>query len=353
MRRGYYPNPPVAHCAILAGIRLSFDLIRAGEWWEYKLVPILSASYATALLLRVPITSIATVLLVLLASMVPGAVYVSVINDVTDADDDARAGKRNRAAQRSRATIALVLAASIGGGLVFCWLWRHDPPLLGCYLAAWLAFSLYSLPPFRLKSRGLAGLVCDASGAHLFPTLVAVLLTFRGAHRPVAVWWIAAVGVWAFTYGIRGILWHQLGDVEADRASGVRTFASLHARAAAAGGTFIAFPIECIALVAMLVQLREPLPFVALAVDAAVAWTRVRLWATRAVIVVPKPRFFIVQHEFYDVFYPLALLVASAIRFPRDAIVIVVHFTLFPILAWRTARDLGRIPRTFYERLHR
>src|SRR5687768_1369633 len=125
--------------------------VRAGEWWEYKFVPILTLFYATAFLVGAPIASLWQGLLTLLLSLIPGAAYVSLVNDVTDIEEDAAAGKANRLAGRSRAFIGLALAAAIAGGLAFAWLWRDDPLLLAAYLAAWIAYSLYSLPPVRLK----------------------------------------------------------------------------------------------------------------------------------------------------------------------------------------------------------
>ena len=76
-------------------------LSRAGEWWEYKLVPIFGIFYATALYLKLPILWLWPAALTLLLALVPGAVFVSLINDLTDKAEDAAAGKRNRMAGRS------------------------------------------------------------------------------------------------------------------------------------------------------------------------------------------------------------------------------------------------------------
>ena len=190
--------------------------------------------------------------LLLLLSVAAAAVYASVINDVTDRADDVRAGKRNRVADRSRSIVAAVLAATVCAGFIFGWLWRKDVQLLSCYLATWLAFSLYSFPPFRFKKRGLPGVLCDAAGAHLFPALVAVFIASRGAQRAVSEAWVASVAVWALAYGLRGILWHQLTDVGNDRAEGVRTFARRYPLVAPVIGTFAVFPLELGALAAML-----------------------------------------------------------------------------------------------------
>jgi 4-hydroxybenzoate polyprenyltransferase len=319
------------------------EIVRAGEWWEYKLVPILSAFYATAVMLRVPLVSIWLTAIVILLAMVPGAAYVSVINDLTDRDEDLAAGKKNRTIGKSRAFIALLIVVTTGTGAVFSWLWRKDTLLLSCYLAAWLAFSLYSLPPFRFKTRGILGVLCDASGAHLFPTVVAVILTFRAAHRFDARWLIA-VAVWSFAYGLRGILWHQLSDRDADRSAGVRTFAQRHApRVAERLGTWIAFPCELLAFATMLWLLRSMTPVLFFAVYLFLSARRMRGWKMTPVVVAPKPRYFIVLHEYYDVFFPLALLVEAAVRHRWDAIVLAAHLLLFPGRTFAALEDLLKL----------
>lgn len=310
-------------------------------------MPIVSAFYATAVMLGVPIATLWPAALLILLSMVPGAAYVSVINDLTDREEDLAAGKANRLVGKSRLAVAAILAVTIGAGLIFAWRWRGDVLLLSLYLAAWLAFSLYSLPPFRFKARGILGVLCDASGAHLFPTTVAVVLTFREAQRPVSVVWMISIAVWAFSYGLRGILWHQLTDRDADRSSGVRTFAQRHPpHVAMRLGTYVAFPLELLAITAILIQLRSVWVLAALLVYAIASWRRMAIWEMNVVVVEPKPRFFIVLHEYYDVFFPLALLVTAALRDRRDLIVLAVHPVLFPARIVQTLRDLRRLSRS-------
>lgn len=318
--------------------------IRVGEWWDSKLVPILAAFYATALMLGVPVSSLADAAWMLLASLIPGAAFVSVINDVTDRADDAVAGKRNRIAGRSGPFVALLLAVPIAIGVAIAFLWRHDALLVSCYLAAWLSFSLYSLPPFRFKTRGLLGVLVDASGAHLFPTLVAVVLAFRAAETAVRPVWVAAIAAWAFGYGVRGILWHQLTDRDDDRIAHVRTFAERHPPEVAARlGTFVAFPIELAALAAMLWLTRNVWPVAALAAYVLLSILRIVKWHRNAVIVVPQDRHFIALHEYYDAFLPLSLLVASSVAHGYDWIVLALHLLLFPRRFLRMMRDVWQL----------
>jgi len=303
---------------------------RADEWWEYKLAPILAAMYGTALMLDVAVSAIWPALAVALAALVPGAAYVSLINDATDRDDDLAAGKPNRLANHSRIYAGVLITCTVAAGLVFCILWRRDALLLPLYLAAWLAFSLYSLPPFRWKARGILGVIADASGAHLFPTLVAVVVTFRWADLPVSTPWMIAVGAWTFANGLRGILWHQLSDAEHDRRAIVGTFAQRHdAKGIARLGAFVVFPIELAGLAGMLWQMGSVIPVIFLALHVRLMVVRLRAWKMHAVIVAPKPRFLIVLHEYYDGFLPIAVLCAAALRHGADVIVLAIHLLLF------------------------
>lgn len=339
------PSIPIAFariaCCYPHSIRASVgEVARAGEWWEYKLAPLFALFYATAFVAGVPVASLWQTALVLICAIAPGATWVSIINDLTDRADDHAAGKRNRMAGRSRFAAAAMIVATVIPGLVFSWLWRKDTLLLTAYLGAWLAYALYSLPPFRFKTRGLAGVLCDAAGAHLFPTLVAVLIVLRDTHHGYDAVWLIATALWSFSYGVRGIVWHQLSDRENDDRVKVRTFAQRHPIATSAHlGAWVAFPLEVIALGVLLFRMRSPWPLLSLALYAFFSWRRMRAWNNQPVIVSPRPRFFLVLHEYYDVYLPLAMLFASALRAPADWLVVPVHLALFPRRAMRAGHD--------------
>lgn len=290
----------------------------------------MTAFYATALLLGVAVSSMWVSAVSVLLAIVPAAIFASLTNDLADLAGDLEASKRNAVAGRSRSTIAALLAVTIAVGVLFAWLWRDDPTLLACYLATWLLLSLYSLPPFRFKERGAAGVLFDAAGEQLFPVLVAVLLACRGAQLAVSGAWIGSVCVWSFAYGLRGILWHQLADADNDRAANFSTFARQHPRAAAVLGTFVIFPLEIAGLAAMLWQIGSGWPAACLVLYLLYAIRSAHRWQKTPVIVVPKPRFFIVLQQFYTDLFPVGLLVAAAIRDRTDLAVLLVHLLLFP-----------------------
>jgi hypothetical protein len=315
-------------------------VIRGGEWWDYKLVPILTGFYATALYADVPVSELWSNLTVLLLSLIPGAAFVSVLNDITDVRDDEAAGKLNRMAGLPPALKSAALVTTLAGGAVFFWIWRDEPLLIILYGAAWAAFAFYSVPPVRLKGRGLPGLLADACGAHLFPTLLAAAAALDTAGYVPNVWWLLIVGVWAFGFGARGNAWHQILDREKDIVSGIGTFAARHSSAVIARFASFAFAIEVTALWGITLMMRNPLPVVAALTYAALSRQRIKHWSIRLVIARPQPRYRIWLDDFYCALLPVAILLASALTWQGDFIVLAAHLLLFPHQPMATANDI-------------
>jgi hypothetical protein len=222
--------------------------------------------------------------------------------------------------------------------------WRHDFLLLTLYLANWLAFSLYSLPPFRLKIRGLLGVLADASGAHLLPTLLVTSLVYRRRDLPIDPLWFISVAVWSLSYGLRGILWHQLSDLHNDEKAGLRTFVLRHKLSHLHRlGNFIVFPAELTAFGLMLWQAGSRVSIGLLFLYVLLQWWRKKHWHTNLVIVAPKPRYVIVMQAYYEVFYPSAFLLSSSMIYPMDALILVLHLLIFPRRATRTLKDIIKL----------
>lgn len=306
--------------------------IRAGEWWEYKIAPALAVFYGTLWLAQTAVAGSWRAAGVLVIALAAEATYVSLLNDLTDRADDRAAGKALRPAP------PLGLAASLGVGAWVVYLWRHDPLLVAAYAGGWIAFSLYSIPPVRLKTRGFAGVVCDATGAHLFPVLTAALLASRERDR----FWLAAVALWAFASGVRNILWHQLRDRDADLRAKAGTFVvRTGASAAIRVAVWCAFPLQLLALAAMLWRLWSIWPLAALVLYALLMALRPYRWGVRPRIVASGPRSFVVLNEYDEGYLPVALLFASALTHRADFLVLAVHLALFPRHTMQNLRELG------------
>ena len=320
------------------------SVARAGEWWEFKLVPLIALFYATTIFAGSPLAPLWPALLLLLAALLPGAIWVSVLNDLTDRREDKAAGKANRMEGRSASFATVALGLPMAAALVVCWAWRDAPALLLAYGLAWLSFGLYSLPPFRLKARGGWGILADAGGSNLFPGQVAMLLAFQASGADVELRWLAAGGVWSLAWGLRGILWHQLSDVAADAAAGVATFVRRRgAQRVAALGRLVVAPAELAGLCGLLWMLRDPLPPLAAFAYLLLLRRRLRVFRMNPVIVAPKPRQIIVMLEYYTVFLPLALLASATLRHPADGLLLLAHLLLFPAGASLAVRDAWRL----------
>ena len=320
--------------------------VRADDWWDYKLLVIMLVFAATALAMRVPLSPLWPDALVLLVALSAGAIFASVVNDVTDLAEDARAGKPNAVARMPKGTPGLILAGTAAVGAVIAWAWRGDPLLASVYIAAWAAFLAYSVPPLRLKARGVWGMVAMGLGEAALPSLVAALLCAHAAARPAPRLWIAAVALWAFCHGVRAIVWHQLGDAEADARASVGTVVRRRGAAFAIKlAVQAAFPIELTALAIMLVMLGSALPFVGLALYLAFIPLRMRFWKNVPVIVEPVPRHYLLMQDYYLCLLPLAVLIALAIDHPPDALALVLFLLLFPRAPLRVAYDMLRLTR--------
>ena len=89
-----------------------------------------------------------------------------------------------------------------------------------------LSYLVYSFYPFRLKERGVAGLILDAIYAHVLPAVL-VIYAFSKIYRvDVAIGFLGWALVLAYfgVTGVRNILMHQLNDFEDDKKAGSTTF---------------------------------------------------------------------------------------------------------------------------------
>src|SRR5258708_4527358 len=233
--------------------------IRASEWWGYKLAPLLAIGYATAMKSGKSLMESAPYLLYIMLALALGAAYVSVINDITDMEEDLAIGKKNRMAgvAPSRRWIFPALALLAGASYIA----TFYPHILIMALAVmpWIAFSCYSIPPVRLKKRGILGVLADASGAHVFTSLFIVASMSYYTRQPMDWIWFGGVGVWALCYGMRGILWHMFFDRDNDIASGTPTYATRVDPAGFRPREWVILGVEMLALGFMLWRICRPL----------------------------------------------------------------------------------------------
>lgn len=206
------------------------SITRSSEWWSFKIPPILAVGYAYLLLSTDQHSAFVSVGLIfaVMTSIIAVAAYGYVINDCFDIEQDRLAGKSNSMANRSVASRFAILGLILGIGWFPALLAGYSK--LACVFLAidFLLPTLYSIPPIRLKERGVFGVLADASAAHLFPVLLvsAVMLIGPEPLPLPRLILIVTTAAWYTLVGLRGIIDHQLVDREADIKSGVVTLAT-------------------------------------------------------------------------------------------------------------------------------
>ena len=118
--------------------------------------------------------------------------YGYLINDLGDRELDRQHGKQNAflefGLRPGLAMLAALLVVMVLSGLHFA----AHPGFLPLWVLWWFAATVYSLPPFRLKERGAAGLVFSFAAQWATPVLLtfAALEPTAGAER-----WLFALAV--------------------------------------------------------------------------------------------------------------------------------------------------------------
>ncbi len=322
-----------------------FRSVRAYDWWDYKIAGILAVAYATSMLSDTPLYQVAPDFIFLLVALAIGAVYVSVINDITDIQEDLAIGKRNHMARISPKYRWLIPTLCLAVGGFFSYVLWPDKLSLVLYLSAWVVFSLYSIPPFRFKNRGVLGVLADACGAHLFPTLFVVSRISFVTDQPIAMVWFISVGIWAFTFGLRGILWHQFIDKANDLQTNTTTLASKvdvrQFRPVAAA----IMTIEMAAFLVMLIYISEPVLFLLFPVYFVLVGIRFKKYNQLPIsIIAPQDRpWQMMMLDFYQCFLPMGLLVSAACVQPWAWVVLVIHMTLFHKIIFIMMRDFATV----------
>jgi UbiA prenyltransferase family protein len=319
------------------------SVIRSQEWWGYKIPPLLALGYATALLSDIPLNKVALWLLFLLAAIIVDAIYVSIINDITDIEEDLASNKKNRMAAISPRVRWIFPAVCMVIGLYFICFVFTDRLSVVLYVLSWLSFTLYSFPPVRLKKRGILGVFADACGSTFFPALLMVSATSAYIGHNADWLWFSAVGVWALANGLRGILWHQFHDRENDLKVNLNTFASKVDPKSFKPATITIMLVELIALAYMLARLATLLPVVFLVMYLLLVMMYRKMGYRITVIMSPKDGAYqILMSDYYQVLFPLSLLIAATMIYPAAWIVLVVHVFLFHAKILLIGKDILR-----------
>jgi NAD(P)-dependent dehydrogenase (short-subunit alcohol dehydrogenase family)/4-hydroxybenzoate polyprenyltransferase len=203
---------------------------RLAHWGVHILVFVLAAALYASALRPLPPRFLVTVRdLLLLQLLLYPAAYL--LNDFVDFEDDRFKRPVGSPApwRPSRGLIVLLFAAGITWGwAAFAGIARLIPVLMVAVAVA------YSVPPVRLKVRGIAGVLAAALTQRLLPFVMLC------ASHDLQVVPAALVSASLAFIGALFILHHQGEDLEADRAAGVRTWGVVVGRRRLAAAIFVA-----------------------------------------------------------------------------------------------------------------
>jgi len=320
-------------------------LIRAPLWWDSKLPLAMGIAYSIAWSMGVSTRALLYPSFLLLISGITSAIYASIFNDLLDEDEDRLAGKVTGMMQLSGRGKNVVLWLTLTSMAANAVLLLRYPAALVVYLLMWAGFTMYSLPPIRLKARGAWGVLCCALGEH-FLYVLSVVLIACAAHSTPSILSITAVVVFAMAFGIRSILWHQLEDAENDRTSGVSTLGAKYDRRFLRRlGERYVFPVELLTFAVVLAVSRSPIVWCALAVYVIMEMLRVKLFGMKVIIVASEPQFRFAMLEFYQFLFPVAYLLAFTFRNHLAAYLLAAQIVLFFGPGWNFLSDLTRMLR--------
>lgn len=149
--------------------------------------------------------------------LVPANLFLYGVNDVFDAEIDARNPKkadRERRWHEDRVETVAVALAGMAGMVTFV----VTSAIAWPYLAGFFVLAIaYSTPPLRLKTTPLLDSL--SNGLYILPG-AATYAAVAGAHPPTA----ALLGAWAWTAGMHAL--SAIPDIDPDRAAGIATIAT-------------------------------------------------------------------------------------------------------------------------------
>ena len=338
----------------------SGKILKAEKWWNDKAPPVLGLAYylLATNTHAAPLGRALLAMLAFITAFIGVAGFGHVLNDLGDLKVDRVAGKLNTMQGRKRRHIALMIVAL----LAMAWLpWLILPANrwnLSFISLQLLLLVVYALPPLRIKTRPVSGVLTDALYAYTVPMLITwttwIHLEEPAKRQPLL---LAALIPWSLCAGVKGILVHQDVDAANDVASGVGTFVTRYGHSR----TFwllsrIVIPAEFTFFVLMTVAFSWELHFFPAAIVLFFCWRNFQLlylWNTPVGLPwrLPSEQAVVLWGygflgEFYTAWYPVIMISGLCFRNPAYLVLAAIHFALFKTGPAQLIRhDLRSVPR--------
>jgi 4-hydroxybenzoate polyprenyltransferase len=204
---------------------MAVRFLKLNRWWGSHFGTMLAFSYlATAFSPIAPSFFIFTrTLIIFVVATIGIATFGHLLNDLTDIEQDVRSNMPNTVANLGIVQRILLFGLILGLGILP---WRGLPIselIIGLLIIEYSLFVIYSVPPIRLKARGIWGVVTDSLYAYVITNAIAILVFTKlsGSSMP---WLVVVAASWMFIFGLGHIIQHQLIDAERDYADEINTF---------------------------------------------------------------------------------------------------------------------------------
>lgn len=220
-------------------IHFVFNKLRVNDAWRYKVPVLITVPYWVIYHYQTPFLPALFFIALSFTTIIGIAAYAYTLNDWSDIEKDAAAGKPNAMAALSNSNRVILLAAFFALAVTPWFFFPYTPLTIGLLILELVLFALYSFPPFRLKEKPILGILTDTSYAHVLPCLLAAL-TFQAIahkyyHQKIDFFFLSFgtfLCFWQVSLGIRNILLHQQQDYYNDLQSATVTFATSYPKLA-------------------------------------------------------------------------------------------------------------------------
>ena len=307
------------------------NVIRYNDWWLYKVPTLLAIFYATLSLSGYCIADNWIEILKLLFYICSAAIYVCIINDISDKKLDEGAGKSNIFTKLPSTYSVIILATTILlQVIVLIILLKHKYAAV-LYMLSLISYSLYSIPPFRFKLNKYLGVLADALGAHCFASIFVIAYAYGVTKINLDPKWVLAITFWSLSYGIRGIIWHQFIDKDADLKTGIRTLGNSPNTKSINTIVSVVFIVETIFLLYIIYCFKSWVVFIFFLIYLFFLITRHYLYNSKIIMARPYSQYFqIIFAEYYEFYFPISILILNTQNCSISLFVLIFQLLLFP-----------------------